>query len=49
MFLHTMTFKANSTELLASMDKFLVICDGLNITAGFVFFDVSSIDQASGR
>lgn len=39
MFLHTMTFKANSTELLASMDKFLVICDGLNITAGFVFFD----------
>ena len=40
MFLHSLVFKANGTALLDNMDRFLGTCEGLNISVGFVFFDV---------
>merc|ERR1719460_445309 len=37
-FLHSMVFSNNSSQLLDNMDRFLAIADSNNITVGFVFF-----------
>ena len=39
MFLHSLLFEADPQGLLASMDAFLGIADGVGLKAGFVFFD----------
>mmetsp|Transcript_59168 Transcript_59168/g.127457 ORF Transcript_59168/g.127457 Transcript_59168/m.127457 type:complete len:455 (+) Transcript_59168:53-1417(+) len=39
MFLHSMLFEDNSSQLIADMHDFLGICEQVGMRAGFVFFD----------